>query len=197
MNSQTMIKKQFRGFLPVVIDIETSGSDCHEHGILEIAAIAPKWDGKWLSGDTYHAHVELFEGAETSDASMAIHGIIPDHPFREAVTEQKMLEDLTVFIIKQCSEFDAKRGILVGHNPSFDFGFLQEAERRSGIELPLHKYTLFDTATLGMLVYRETVLAKLCRKAGLPFDTNQAHGALYDTEMTAQVFWSMVNHSRK
>ena len=192
-----MIKKQFRGFLPVVIDIETSGSDCQQHGILEVAAITPRWDGQWESGDTFHAHVMLHKGAEVSDASMAIHGIIPDHPFRQAVTEQKMLEDLAAFINKHCAQFEAKRGILVGHNPSFDFGFLQEAERRTGIELPLHKYTLFDTASLGMLVYRETVLAKLCRKAGLPFDTDQAHGALYDTQMTADVFWSMVNQSRK
>ena len=197
MNKAKMIKKYFRGFLPIVIDIETSGSDASSHGILEIAAIAPDFSDIWSPGPTYHAHVELYQGALLSAPSMEVHGIIPDHPFRQAVSEKQMLKDLSIFIKDQCNVFEAKRGIMVAHNPSFDASFLHAAEKRCGIDLPLHKYTMFDTATLGMLIYRETVLARLCQRAGIDFDVSQAHGALYDTKVTAALFWQIMNHQHK
>ena len=33
------IADRFRGFLPVIVDVETGGFECHRHALLEIAAI--------------------------------------------------------------------------------------------------------------------------------------------------------------
>ncbi len=197
MDQNSALKKYFRGFLPVVIDLETSGSDCSRHGILEIAAVFPKWKSKWQSGQVYHEHVEMFDGAEQAEDSMKIHGIIPDHPFRGAIDEAAMMRSLVKSIKQQCEKFGTSKAILVAHNPNFDVGFLRAAESRTGIKLPMHQYTMFDTATMGILMYRETVLAKLCFKSGLGFDVSEAHGALYDAAMTAKLFWLMVNSSCK
>lgn len=197
MTPSIAIKKYFRGFVPVVIDLETSGSDHEIHGILEIAAVYPCWTDKWSTGKIFHEHVDMFPGAQESEDSMKIHGIIPDHPFRKALSETDMMQALAHSIQAQCQLFESSKAVLVAHNPHFDVSFLRAAEKRTGVTLPLHRYTMFDTATMGMMMYRETVLARVCMKAGLPFDVGQAHGALYDATMTADVFWLMVNAARK
>ncbi|MEG2981896.1 MAG: ribonuclease T, partial [Stenotrophomonas sp.] len=35
----TPMAQRFRGFLPVVVDVETGGFDCNRHALLEIAAV--------------------------------------------------------------------------------------------------------------------------------------------------------------
>ena len=37
------------------------------------------------------------------------------------------------------------------------------------------------------------MLIKACQAAGIKFDSNEAHSALYDTEKTAELFCYMVN----
>ncbi|STP19815.1 ribonuclease T [Escherichia coli] len=56
---------RFRGFYPVVIDVETAGFNAKTDALLEIAAITLKMDEQgWLMPDTtLHFHVEPFVGA--------------------------------------------------------------------------------------------------------------------------------------
>ncbi|MFB0969134.1 MAG: exonuclease domain-containing protein, partial [Pseudomonadales bacterium] len=56
-----------------------------------------------------------------------------------------------------------------------------------------HPFSSFDTATLCGLAYRQTVLARACEVAGISFDADEAHSALYDCEKTADIFCSIVN----
>jgi ribonuclease T len=86
------------------------------------------------------------------------------------------------------------RAVLVGHNPSFDLGFLYAAVRRSGVKRnPFHPFTAFDTATLGGLAFGQTVLAKAVQAAGFSWDEAEAHSAIYDAERTADLFCAIVN----
>jgi ribonuclease T len=55
-------------------------------------------------------------------------------------------------------------------------------------------FVTFDTAALSALTLGQTVLAKACQAAGVAFDGQQAHSALYDTERTAELFCWIVNH---
>ncbi|MGR9074041.1 MAG: hypothetical protein ACU833_13340, partial [Gammaproteobacteria bacterium] len=55
----------------------------------------------------------------------------------------------------------------------------------------------FDTATLGGLVYGQTVLSKAVQKAGLDWDNAKAHSALYDAEQTAELFCRIVNRWKR
>lgn len=41
------------------------------------------------------------------------------------------------------------------------------------------------------------MLAKACIAANIPFDSTQAHSALYDTEQTATLFCELVNRWKR
>jgi len=71
---------------------------------------------------------------------------------------------------------------------------LNAALQRSNIKRsPFHPFSSFDTATLGGLAYGQTVLAKAAKKAGMNWDNNKAHSALYDAQQTAELFCRIVN----
>ena len=129
-------------------------------------------------------------------AALEFTGINPDHPFRKqiAVPEKEALKDIFKMVRKRMKAYGCKRAILVGHNPSFDLGFINAAVERSGIKRsPFHPFSTFDTATLGGLAYGQTVLSRAVIAAGIPWDHEQAHSARYDTEKTAELFCNIVN----
>jgi len=95
---------------------------------------------------------------------------------------------------KALREFDCQRAILVGHNAAFDLNFLNAAIRRTGYKRsPFHQFSCFDTATLGGLAYGQTVLSKAVMAAGIDWNNDEAHSAVYDTERTAELFCRIVN----
>ena len=121
-------------------------------------------------------------------------GIKLDHPLRMAVSEEHALGEIFKGLRKSIKSAGCKRAILVGHNSSFDLGFLNAAVARCGIKRnPFHPFSSFDTATLAGLAYGQTVLAKACQTAGIEFDGKEAHSARYDTEKTAELFCGIVN----
>jgi ribonuclease T len=191
------IAGRFRGFLPVVIDVETGGFNAATDALLEIAAIIIDMedDGRVVPGDSYHAHVEPFEGANLEESALAFTGIDPFHPFRLAVPESKALETVFTPVRAALKQTGCSRAILVGHNPFFDLGFLNAAVERTVIlKNPFHSFSTFDTATLSALAYGQTVLARAVQAAGLEWDSDRAHSALYDCERTAELFCTIMNH---
>ncbi|MCO7227199.1 ribonuclease T [Pleionea sp. CnH1-48] len=191
-----MLAKRFRGFFPVVIDVETGGFNHNTDALLEVAAITLKMDDEGLLAmdETFHFHVQPFEGANIEAAALEITGIDPFHPFREAVTEREALTELFKGIRKAQKKAGCQRSILVGHNASFDLNFINAAVERCQIKRnPLHPFSTFDTVTLSAMALGQTVLAKACEAAKQPFENEKAHSALYDTEQTAQLFCKIIN----
>jgi ribonuclease T len=187
---------RFRGFLPVIIDVETGGFVAGTDAILEVAASIVRMDDEGLLSvhRTYDFHVMPFEGANIEQSALDFTGIDPYHPFREAVTEEEALTELFRAVRKEIREQGCNRAILVGHNAHFDAGFINAAVERCGIKRnPFHPFSFFDTATLSGLAYGQTVLAKACAEAGIAFDNNEAHSAAYDAERTAELFCDIVN----
>ena len=190
------ISKRFRGFLPVVIDVETGGFECHTDALLEIAATTLTMDDNGLLciDKTYEYQVEPFEGANLDPAALEFTGIDPHHPFREAEPEEMVFADLLSAIRKQVKVHDCNRAVLVGHNAHFDHGFVMAAIERCQIKRnPFHPFSVFDTATLSGLAFGQTVLAKTCHTAGIEFNNEEAHSAAYDTKKTAELFCLIVN----
>lgn len=190
------IANRFRGFLPVVIDVETGGFNAKKDALLEIAAVVIEMDedGNVRPGEAVHQHVKPFEGANIEKSALEFTGIDPYHPFRMAVNENTALTEIFQPIRKAIKETDCKRAILVGHNAFFDHDFLKAAVDRSGIKRnPFHPFSCFDTATLAGLAVGQTVLAKACEAAGIDFDQKEAHSAIYDTKKTAELFCYIVN----
>jgi len=192
----TLMANRFRGFLPVVIDIETGGFNSETDAVLEIAAVLIKMDanGRVYSADTLCNHIQPFHGANLDPKALAFNKIIPDHPFRHAISEMNALKQLFDFVQTEVKKQNCTRAILVGHNPAFDLGFLNAAIERCKIKKhPFHSFSTFDTATLAGLAYEETVLAKAVVKSGEEWDNRKAHSAIYDAEQTAELFCKIVN----
>jgi ribonuclease T len=199
MSSQVtndLMARRFRGFLPVVVDVETAGFNAKTDALLEIAAVLLHFDdhGKLCVGDTIASHVQPFAGANLDAASLAFTGIDPHHPFRFAISELEALKKTFEPIRQELKLHGCTRAILVGHNPAFDLAFLKAAVERVGIKRnPFHQFSTFDTATLGGLAYGQTVLARAIQAAGIEWDNNYAHSARYDAEKTAELFCRIVN----
>lgn len=194
-----MIKDRFRGFLPVVVDVETGGFNCRTDALLDIAAVLidPQEDGSLLRGETIRYHVKPFEGSNMEPASLAVNGIDPHHPLRPAIDEADALHRIFGGVRRAVREQKCTRAILVGHNAAFDLGFLNAAVERTSIKRnPFHPFSCFDTATLCGVAYGQTVLSRAVKAAGLIWDESAAHSAAYDAEITTDVFCDIVNRFR-
>ncbi len=196
MGTPFSVAGRFRGFLPVVVDVETGGFNSKTDALLEIAAvlIETEEDGTFRRGETHRYHVKPFEGANLEPASLAINGIDPNHPLRPAIDERDALQRVFREVRRAVRESGCTRAILVGHNAAFDLGFVNEAVQRTAIKRnPFHSFSCFDTATLSGVTYGQTVLARAVQAAGLPWDENSAHSAAYDAEITADLFCDILN----
>ena len=192
------INQRFRGYLPVAVDVETAGFNAATDALLEIAAVTfnTNDNGEWEIAECINRHVRPFAGANLDQEALAFTGIDPDHPFRKeiAIEEKQALHDIFKLVRNTMKQHDCKRAILLGHNPSFDLGFINAAVERSGIKRnPFHPFSTFDTATLAGLAYGQTVLSRAVIAAGLEWDAKQAHSARYDAERTAELFCNIVN----
>ncbi len=190
---------RFRGFLPVVVDVETGGFNCKTDALLELAAVPLRIDehGNMTRSETIRYHVKPFEGANLEEASLAVNGIDPYHPLRPAIEERDALQRTFREVRRSIREQGCSRAVLVGHNAHFDLGFMNEAVARSSIKRnPFHPFSCFDTATLCGVAFGQTVLARAAIAAGLGWDESQAHSASYDAEMTADLFCEAVNRYR-
>ncbi len=187
---------RFRGFLPVVVDVETGGFDARTNALLEVAAVLLEMNpsGDLQRGATLRFHVQPFHGSRLDPASMAVNGIDPYHPLRPAMPEKEALTQLFRPVRQAVRDAQCTRAILVGHNASFDLSFINAAVERSGIKRnPFHPFSSFDTATLGGVAFGQTVLARAVTAAGLGWDSGSAHSAIYDAEQTAALFCTICN----
>jgi len=203
VNNQThynpIIAQRFRGFLPVVVDIETAGFNDKTDALLEIAAVTLHMDedGNLSLAETLHCHVEPFKGANLDPKALAFNGIDPSHPFRDALAEKDALKKIFTPIRHAVKQSQCNRAILVGHNAFFDLAFINAAVARTDYKRnPFHPFSTFDTVSLAALAYGQTVLARAATAAGLEWDARQAHSAIYDAEQTARLFCIIMNNHR-
>ncbi|HEX3843244.1 MAG TPA: ribonuclease T [Steroidobacteraceae bacterium] len=194
-----LMARRFRGFVPVVVDIESGGFNADTDALLEIAAVLIDIDGDGVlhRGATHSFHVRPFEGARLDPASLSVTGIDPFHPLRPALPERDALQRIFREIRHTVRAYDCRRAILVGHNAAFDLGFLNAAVKRADVKRnPFHPFSCFDTATLAGVALGQTVLAKAVTVAGLAWDASSAHSAVYDAERTAELFCLVSNRFR-
>jgi ribonuclease T len=193
------IASRFRGFLPIAVDVETGGFNSRTDALLELAAVMIDMTptGELRPGATFRYHVQPFHGSRIDPASLAVNGIDPHHPLRPAMPEKEALTQLFREIRKVVRDTGCTRAVLVGHNASFDLGFLNAAVARADIKRnPFHPFSSFDTATLGGVAFGQTVLSRAVAAAGLEWDPAAAHSAIYDAERTAMLFCVICNRFR-
>lgn len=194
-----LMARRFRGFLPVVVDVETGGFNAATDALLEIAAVLIDIDASGLlrPGATVSYHVQPFPGARLDPAALLVTGIDPFHPLRPALPERDALQRVFREIRHALRGYDCRRAILVGHNAAFDLTFLNAAVARAEVKRnPFHPFSCFDTATLAGAALGQTVLAKAITVAGMTWDASSAHSAVYDAERTADLFCHVCNVMR-
>jgi len=193
------IASRFRGFMPVIVDVETGGFNCATDALLEIAAVFVRFNAAGdLEPSGQHRYiVKPFEGSRLDPASLQVTGIDPFHPLRPAIDESDALRALFQEVRKEMKPTGCTRAVLVGHNSFFDLQFLNAAVERTGIKRnPFHPFSSFDTATLAGVAFGQTVLSRAVTAAGFEWHDDRAHSALYDAEMTARLFCTVVNRFR-
>lgn len=191
-----LLNQRFRGYFPVVIDVETAGFNAQTDALLELAAVTLKMDtaGDIQIDKTLHYHINPFEGANLEKAALEFNGIDPNCALRGAIDESDAIKNLCKEIRKEQKAADCQRSVIVAHNASFDQGFVNAAIERCNIKrTPFHPFVSFDTTSLAGLTLGQTVLVKACEAAQIEFDQREAHSALYDTVKTAELFCFMVN----
>ncbi|MCP4186839.1 MAG: ribonuclease T [Gammaproteobacteria bacterium] len=198
MTEITPVAQRFRGYLPIVVDVETGGFNEQTDALLQIAAVIVDIDeaGQYYAAETISCHVSPFVGARLEPKSMEVNGIDVDHPFRLAVDEKVALPKIFKPVRTAIKKHGCSKAILVGHNAHFDLKFINAAAQRSGIKRnPFHPFSTFDTVSLAGLVYGQTVLARSVKAARLEWDANEAHSAIYDAEITAELFCKIINNT--
>ena len=191
-----LLNQRFRKYLPVVVDLETGGFDPINNAILEIAATLIGQNDKYelVVLDTYRYHIDPYEDLIVEQESLDFTKIKLDHPLRKAVSEKEALTELFKIINKAKSEYSCSRAILVGHNAHFDLAFIKESIKRNNIKKsPFHPFSVLDTVSLGAIHTQQTVLARVCESMNIDYDSNEAHSAAYDAEITANVFRKIIN----
>ena len=195
-NETTVFASRFRGYVPVIIDVETGGFNAKTDALLEVAAVTLDMDDDGIisPGATIAFNVSPFQGANIEQSALDFTGIKLDCENRKPVSEEDALTEIFAAIRKKVKEYDCKRAIMVGHNAHFDLGFINAAVERCSVKRnPFHPFSCFDTATLSGLAFGHTVLAKTCQIAGIEFSNREAHSAAYDAQKTAELFCLIVN----
>ncbi|WP_240485093.1 ribonuclease T [Aestuariibacter salexigens] len=193
------LNQRFRGYFPVIIDVETAGFNATTDALLEVAAVTVKMlpNGELEPDQTFHYHIEPFAGANLEPAALEFNGIDPHCALRGAISEQDAMKELCKGVRKAQKKAECQRSVIVAHNASFDQGFINAACQRSDVKrTPFHPFVSFDTTTLAGLALGQTVLVKACEAADIAFDQREAHSALYDAQRTAELFCHIVNKWR-
>jgi ribonuclease T len=186
---KTLMAQRFRGFLPVVVDVETGGFNSEKDALLEIAMVTLKMDdeGYLHPDETLSADIHPFDGANLEQEALDFTGIDPFDPERDAEFEIDALTGMLQTVRREIKKYGCTRAVLVGHNAHFDNDIKRD---------PFHPFSSFDTASIAAIALGQTVLAKSCKTAGIDFDNNEAHSAAYDTYKTAELFCFIVNRNK-
>ncbi len=117
---------RFRGFLPIVVDLETAGFNSEKDALLELAFVTLFMDEEGLiqRNETLQYHIKPFKGANLDQRSLDFTGIQPHHPFRMAVDEADALKEVYQHIDTEIANQDCQRAVMVAHNAMFDQSFL-------------------------------------------------------------------------
>ncbi len=163
----------------VVLDLETSGLSVVRNNIIEFGA------------------VRVEKGVVVSDIDTFIN---PGYEIGQNITNlthitNKDLENAPKFydVIDKILKF-MDGAILVTHNASFDYGFLNAELKRNGKE-PLTN-PVIDTLALSRYKYpyaKEHNLGALSRRSGVYYDEESAHRANYDAEVLNTIWQNLLS----
>ncbi len=98
-----LMSDRFRGFLPVVVDVETGGFNSETDALLEIGAVilSINEQGGLTPGFNLFHSIIPFQGANIEQAALDITGIKPNDPYRTATDEKEALTSFLMILMMQ------------------------------------------------------------------------------------------------
>ena len=116
---KSQFSQRFRGYFPVVIDVETAGFNSQTDALLELAASVLHLDedtGDFSIDETIQFNIEPFEGANLEPKALEFTGIDPTNPLRGAIDEDEALKVLFKMVRKKMKAARSQRAIILAHN---------------------------------------------------------------------------------
>lgn len=164
----------------IILDTETTGLDPFEgHRVIEIGCV--ELVNSIPTGRTWHCY--LNPDRDVPEQAFAVHGLSTEF-LRDKPRFEEKAEEFLAFI---------ESAMLVMHNASFDFGFLNaELER---IARPILTWDrVIDTLALARRRHpgAPASLDALCRRYGVDLGERNLHGALLDCRLLASVYVELV-----
>jgi DNA polymerase III alpha subunit (gram-positive type) len=174
----------------VFVDTEATGLDHRVHQLTEVAWILREPDGT--------EHVRRFVPEHTLEHAQE--KALEITRYHELLAEQPRTPDAEWVEVLLA---DCEGAVLVGVVPDFDARHLLQACQRVG-RSPTWDHHLIDVGVLAMPLLADAPevprgVASLCTSLGVPFDSGQAHGALYDAVQTMRCFdqvWELLTELR-
>lgn len=166
----------------IIFDLETTGLSTRFDRIIEFGAVLMH-KGAILERKDFFVNPMMKLDDHISRLTN-----IKDSDVQKARTFSECKDEILDFI---------RDRILVAHNASFDFGFLNEELKRIG-EKPLTN-TVIDTLDLARSMFkrRSYRLGNMAKQYGVEYNEEVAHRADYDAEVLAGVFNLMLKDTRK
>lgn len=172
------------------IDVETTGLSLDKHEIIEIGCVLVSQDDNDESSfkklEEFEMKIKPEDIKSADPIALKINGY-NEADWANAVSLNSALETLS-----QKTE-DA---IMVGHNVSFDYSFLEKAFEKTGIKNKMHYHKL-DTISIAFAKLYEIKdikkfsLRYLCEHFGVL--NIKAHTALSDARATFEIFVKLMN----
>ncbi len=168
------------------IDVETTGTDCMAHEILELGLVLTKFkDGALTVIDTLDIKVQPSAIENADPVALRVNG------YNEAdwLFAVSLQEAMRLFADK------TDGAIFVAHNMMFDYGFIKEAFKKTNIQNNMHFHT-FDTLSMAFAALHNEDMNRLSLGAlceHFDIENKKAHSAFADAYATYEVFKKMLH----
>jgi len=181
----------------LTLDTETGGLDPASDALLTVGLIASEESGKdsIILGKT---HIEVQpEVYLVWDEALAINKINLENHKRTALSRKNAAAAIVSFITEM---FGGHTPTVLGHNTSFDLGFLGELFNCTDHKVP-YKYRSLDTAGNAIFMRQLGIetgdnLPSLIKFFGIEFDESTLHNALVDATLTYEVYLAQIKMMR-
>lgn len=161
------------------IDVETTGLDPDVHELIEVAAIRVDWTTLQLVAVPVTAKIRPKRLDLADPGALEVNGY-SDEAWADAVELGEALGRIAPVI---------EGAMIAGHNPFFDWSFLERGYACAGLPLPQVDYHRLDTASLAWILATEAnasvSLDAACGALGVKRPT--PHAALSDAMASLEV----------
>ena len=166
----------------VVFDLETTGLSSRHDYVIEFGAVV-MYKGSVKEQKDFFIKPPIEVTTNIKELTN-----ISDEQLANARTFEECKDEILEFV---------KDRVLVAHNASFDYGFLNEELSRLGLDKLTNP--VIDTLDLSRSMFkrRSYSLGSICKQYGVDYDEEVAHRANYDADVLAQAFNLMLKDLAK